>query len=223
MEQSQRGFRTRAWLVLIFFAMAFSIAAYQLFRYTLLERDKYLREGRRIAWRKGEYHPLRASISDRDGIPLAWSLRRYKLSADASLPDAERSVLKEIFPDFDFPPGYGIEIDDIPAETLPLLNERLNDVASVKIVISDRRFVRPEPAVRRLVGEVKTENQITYGISGLEAEFQSRLAGRPGSYKVMLDRHGKWITGSWQSLELLEPGNELRLQVSLEEICREKP
>ena len=52
-----------------------------------------------------------------------------------------------------------------------------------------------------------------FGVSGAEAAHDVLLRGRPGRYRVLLDRTGSWIPGTWRRLSELRPGYDVYLPI----------
>ncbi len=212
-----RAFRKRC-LVLSLLLGAWLAAALAM-NFTLAgpERQKYLELGRKLALHRAEYYAPRARLLDRDGVPLAWSERYfdlYCLVRDEELTPEIRQQLEQWLkplpeppPDRETPWKRGLT----PSQILAL--EKWN--ANCRILEIRPRLerirVNLSPELRESLGEVRLENGRQRGISGAEKEFDAILAGAPGSYEVMLDRHRNWIPGTWHEQHAPRPGTDVRL------------
>ena len=65
---------------------------------------------------------------------------------------------------------------------------------------------------------VRVGNPMMRGVDGWEREFDERLRGRPGVFRVMLDRSGGWVTGTLEVIRKPEHGEDVRLKWSWEEL-----
>ena len=66
---------------------------------------------------------------------------------------------------------------------------------------------------------VRTGNPMMRGIDGWEREFDERLRGRPGIFRVMLDRSGNWVSGTLEVIRKPEHGEDVRLKWTWKELA----
>ncbi len=180
-------------------------------------REKYLELGRKLALHRAEYYAPRARLLDRNGVPLAWSERyfdlyclvgREELTADLlnklerllgpvpAPPAGRRTPWKQ---NLTVPQILAIEKWDAQYGVLEI-RPRLE---RIRVSLSQE--------LREALGEVEIRNGRQVGVSGAERSFDETLAGTPGSYEVMLDRHRNWIPGTWKETRAPHPGNDVRL------------
>jgi cell division protein FtsI/penicillin-binding protein 2 len=77
------------------------------------------------------------------------------------------------------------------------------------------------PIIKKLLGETCEKDGMIAGLSGLEVKFNDKLSGKEGSYIVMLDSKGRWIRGTWTLLKKPEPGSDIVLNKSYEELLKD--
>ena len=78
------------------------------------------------------------------------------------------------------------------------------------------------PEIRAVLGECDTAADGTLsGRSGLELLYEKRLAGTKGRCRVMLDRRGQWIPQTLRIDPAGTPGEDIRLDKTLEELQKE--
>jgi cell division protein FtsI/penicillin-binding protein 2 len=83
----------------------------------------------------------------------------------------------------------------------------------------ERRYV-DYPEVRKVLGKVGIRDGKYHGIEGVEQEYDSELIGEDGIYVVMLDRYRNWIPGTWKLKAEMQPGKDVKLENSLEDIIK---
>ena len=204
------------------------LCAALLVRSTVVRRDELREKSEKISWRTGTIPVLRGRILDRSGIPLAWTEAEKNAVLEA-LPVSRRAretFLRELREDFQADPGAGPE--DLPRvlrrNLTPGEMERWADVirrypscVSIRTRIMRKRV--EYASVRALLGECATDdNGIQKGLSGAEKEYEEKLAGRPGRFRVMLDRKGRWMADSLRIEDEGEPGRDVTLDADLREM-----
>ncbi len=218
-------------LFLLFVAWS-AVLIYRLFELSVIQREKYLEEGRRLAFRKAVIPASRGKFFDRDGIQLAWTERCYDLAVkgDRGLQGKKKErilqMLEEIISGdlkmqgnvFDDDKG-GVVVRNLSPETMDTIRERMSGIASFVVKPRlERRYVDYRE-VRELLGNVrKTENGGMTGFSGLEKENDAALSGTDGEYSVMIDRNGNIIRGTLNLEKEMLPGKDIYLESSIGEI-----
>jgi cell division protein FtsI/penicillin-binding protein 2 len=107
---------------------------------------------------------------------------------------------------------------EISPEKILALEPLLIKFPDLKIYPRVERKVVDYMEVRNYIGRVELKDGNQRGVSGFEKEYDSILAGAGGIYEVMLDRHKNWVQGTWALKRKAVPGNDVKLNVSLEEI-----
>ena len=212
-----RSFRKRCFILSALLGAWLAAALAMNFTLAGPEREKYLELGRKLALYQAEYYAPRARLLDRDGVPLAWSERYFDLyclvRAEELTPEARQQLeellgkLPEPPPERQIPWKRGLTAPQI------LALEKWNATSRILEIRPrlERIRVSLSPELRETLGEVRIENGRQVGISGAEKEFDAILAGKPGSYEVMLDRHRNWIPGTWKEQHAPCPGTDVRL------------
>jgi cell division protein FtsI/penicillin-binding protein 2 len=214
-------------IITVFIIWAFFIT-FRLFYYTSYSREYYLEAGNKNAWRNGTIPAARGRILDKNGLPLAWTQRYYDLVVDV-YPDLCRSnsvLLNELNGKI-----HGLLPDEkrekyvkkglSPSDML-FLRDYMEKYRGVKIIPRlERRYV-DYPEVRKVLGKVDMHDGRYYGLGGAEQEYDSELNGTDGIYVVMLDRYRKWIPGTWKLKTEMQPGKDVMLENSLEDIRRSR-
>lgn len=219
--------------ILVFvFGIWILLCAALLARSTVFRRDELRKKSEKISWRTGVIPVLRGRILDKSGLPLAWTEMEKDAVLD-SLPKNRRlkeALLREIGEIA--PPGPDDDQKDFPLVVIrnltPAQMEKWADLvrrypASVSIRTRILRKRVEYRTVRNALGECAVdENGIQSGISGLEKEYDTVLSGRPGRFRVMLDRSGRWIADSLRIEDGGEPGRDVTLETTLRKMNGEK-
>ena len=210
-------------IIAVFIIWAFFIT-FRLFYYTSYSREYYLEEGNRNAWRNGTIPAARGRILDKNGLPLAWTRRHHDLVVEV-YPDlcrANSALVNELKGKI-----HGLTPDEkkekyvkkgLSPSEISSLRDYTTKYRGVKIVPRlERRYV-DYPEVRKFLGKVDTYNGRYYGLDGVEKKYDSELNGTDGIYIVMLDRYRNWIPGTWKLKTEMQPGKDVMLENSLEDI-----
>ena len=219
--------------ILVFvFGIWILLCAALLARSTVFRRDELRKKSEKISWRTGVIPVLRGRILDKSGLPLAWTEMEKDAVLDA-LPKNRRlkeALLREIGEIA--PPGPDENRKAFPLVVIrnltPAQMEKWADLvrrypASVSIRTRILRKRVEYLTVRDTLGECAVdENGIQSGVSGLEKEYDDVLSGRPGRFRVMLDRSGRWIADSLRIEDSGEPGKDVILETTLREMNGEK-
>lgn len=217
-------------LVLVFGIWIFLCAAL-LVRSTVFRRDELRKKSEKISWRTGVIPVLRGRILDRSGLPLAWTEAEKDAVLEA-LPKnrhVREALLREIGETFPSNPAENAKtVPRILIRNLtPGQMEKWADlVRRYPAFVSVRtRILRKRVeylSVRNTVGECAVDDKgVQTGVSGLEKEHDTVLAGRPGRFRVMLDRNGRWMADSLRIEDAGEPGKDVTLKTSLREMTGE--
>ncbi len=226
MENSSDNFKLQAarllWCILIWAVLA----SCWFFYYSVFARQKYIELGNKIAVRQGTYYAGRGRILDKNDRVLAWSEKYFDLYLMSSEDDPNiRSMVvckvAEIFPDAAL---HRVKDSDfllkreISPEKILALEPLLTKFPDLKIFPRTERRVVDYAEVRNYIGRVEFKEGNQLGVSGIEKDYDNILAGTCGIYEVMLDRHKNWVQGTWLLKRKAVPGNDVKLDVSLEEI-----
>lgn len=220
------SFHRRGFVVICLLAVWGAIATLMLLHYSVVDRDHYLRLGNRIARRKGIYYPDRARIVDRDGVPLAWTNRSFDLyviftSENFYLRERMIEELRGVIADAGLIRAsdemFLVKRNISPAEMLKT-ESLMKRYPAIKVIPRVERVVIDFPVVREYIGKTTSLDGRIIGLSGVEKEHDRALNGSPGTYQIMLDREKNWVPGSWQLLSQAIPGEDLILEVTLDQI-----
>ena len=185
----------------------------------------YRSESSRISEKKGEISAIRGRIFDEKEDVLVWSERCYDLQLNELPQDAKRlkifaENLHKLF-------GYQLDMSEQHNAVVPLIikyNLTADELAGAdelaarysefEVVLRwERRCAAPVPEL----GEVRQINGMEHGVSGWEKEFDHILKGTPGTFTVMLDRHGKWINSTFRIQTPPRSGKDVYLSEELPE------
>jgi penicillin-binding protein 2 len=226
MENSSDNFKLQAarllWCILIWAVLA----SCWFFYYSVFARQKYIELGNKIAVRQGTYYAGRGRILDKNDRVLAWSEKYFDLYLMSSEDDPNiRSMVvckvAEIFPDAALhrvKDSNFLLKREISPEKILALEPLLTKFPDLKIFPRTERRVVDYAEVRNYIGRVEFKDGNQLGVSGIEKDYDNILAGTCGIYEVMLDRHKNWVQGTWLLKRKAVPGNDVKLDVSLEEI-----
>lgn len=194
-------------------------------QFMIVERGRHLEAMTREALFEGVVPAARGRILDRDGRPLAWSERvfavhwrvpRDRSQAEVLLAYLDRepwltAALPRPLPEAQL--GQRVELaQGLPAERAMTLDALSNQVAGLEISAAFRRHVVAEARLRQYIGRVEVgPDGSEVGSSGLEREHDAILRGVPGTFRVMLDKEGRWLPETWRKVGELRPGFDVQL------------
>ena len=192
----------------------------------LIDREQYLTEMTRRSVFWGCVPSRRGRLLDREGRVLAWSTRHFRLlwdvpqDMDAALRDwaglkAAYAGLRA-WSDDDICERVGtsfcvLEDVDVTSVTTP---QGLLGIQGVRLESFFVRHYCPDPEVAKSLGHVEVVDGVEVGVSGAEKAHDALLRGRSASYRVMVDKDGKWIPETWQKTGELRPGFDVHLPIS---------
>ncbi|MDD3118916.1 MAG: hypothetical protein PHQ27_07050 [Victivallales bacterium] len=205
-------------LVLILAAWAVVIVIF-LLNYSVFQRDRYRRQSRKLAWRTGTYTALRGRIIAADGTVLAWSEKRYALMLTRMIAaDKAADLVQELsrlrpgsYPDLTAVQIPRVLCPRLSPDEIGRAAPLLKRFPALQLLAREERAYRISAADCARVGEVIWRGGRMVGISGLEQQYDRVLTGRDGVYRVMVNRHGQWVPGSWQAVNAPENGRDVRL------------
>lgn len=221
------GANGRLTLLMVFLCAWAVVIVARLGQLMLFPGERLLAGIHRDAWVEGEIPAPRGCILDRSGRPLAWSTRHFSLSwqvpSDPVVAREEWSILNR----------YGIvghpeetaAVEGLCGKQITLKSDlSAQDVAGVARLRRSvpgldmkswtTRHYWNDPALQPRLGSVQTVDGHQVGVSGAEKHDEPLLAGRPGRYRVMVDKDGKWIPETWQKTADVCPGYDVYLPLT---------
>lgn len=216
-------FRKRSLIVLLFFAFWAVLSAGFMIRHSFFRRETLLTESTRIAWREGKIPPVRGKILSADSKVILHTLLLHDLMMRESPHDMKiiRTLNKKIKVEpVKQPNGLlllkrGIEPDEIAAvqdemKRFPVLFIR----PVMKRICTEKSL---EAKAGRL-GPVRAGDSMMRGLSGWELEYDAKLRGEPGIFRVMRDRSGAWVPGTLEVVRKPRHGEDVRLKWTWKEL-----
>lgn len=230
-EKVQTKIDLRIKIVLALFALWLAAILVMLFKIGVFQRDKYQEPGNSIAVRQFFIHPMRGAILDKNQVPLAWSVTYYDLTMDysACTPDTRQEIFNQllnILPDFstactnEGDQGEVPIYQDLNPEQLELLIPLVEQYPALTVRPRVDRMVYDNPAVRKLIGTTANNENCLTGISGLEEKYDKVLTGVAEIFEIIVDRFGKPILSTRKILQYPEPGKDVILQFTVEDIVK---
>ncbi|MFA6101771.1 MAG: hypothetical protein WCV67_01685 [Victivallaceae bacterium] len=228
MENSTDNFKLRAvrllWCILIWAVLA----SCWLFYYSVFARQKYIELGNKIAVRQGTYYAGRGRILDKNDRVLAWSEKYFdlyliSLEEDPNIRSMILRKVTEIMPEAALhrvKDSVFMLKREMSPEKIIALEPLLTKFPDLKILSRTERKVVDYAEVRNYIGRVEFKDGNQHGVSGIEKDYDSVLSGIGGIYEVMLDRHKNWVQGTWLLKRKAVSGNDVKLDVSIEDIKR---
>ena len=219
--------RTR--VLLIIFGVWALLASGRLFYFTVMERGKYVADSTRLAWRDGSIPVVRGKIETADGVPLAWSEFRVRLTLE-SIPKnkvAREKLFAYVRKEF----GVALtENEKLPYQLVPMAEmsefEKLHQCAAAhydlrcSIIMIRRRH--PDSSLDGVIGFCRRRDDgMLEGVSGLEKEYESVLRGREGIFRVMLNRYGRFVKETLRVRQEALPGTDVKLNRTLADFQKE--
>ncbi len=182
-------------------------------------RAKAVAEGERLARAEGRIPAARGRILDRNGVLLAWSERYFDLQSREELPEKAVTELLRIVPDIRYGKSHtGVLKRGLSPDQLVALEGVIRSYPGLRIVSRWERIAISTPAIRRHLGKVEKHGGELVGISGLEQQYDARLQGRAGAYRVLLDRYRNWIPDSWELTQRPQAGDDVQLPYTVLEL-----
>jgi len=171
---------------------------------------------------------LRGRLLDRDGRPLAWSVRRVRLLWDrpagvdsaqatgeeirAALPWLVLTPAIEPAPEGEMPAPVVLARDLSWQQVREVKAARLRGLR-IEGYVERSHAPGPPEALGRL-GIIRWEDGRSFGMSGLEREHDALLAGQPGLYRVVTDKHGRWVPETWRVIQPMRPGYDVHVSLA---------
>ncbi len=188
-------------------------------------------------WVEGKIPPLRGRILDRNGTPLAKSVRQVTLQWDVP-PDRTTALrqLQKLKANSPAPISVNPQgvVQNLGTELALNTSPDPIDVKKLIPFCKDHprvrltsRFVRkyyPDNNIQNILGNVKRKKGITVGVSGIEKRHDTLLRGCPGVYRVKLNDKGEWIEDTWKKITELRAGYDvyIPLDVKRAELIKRK-
>ena len=184
-----------------------------------LSADRYSAFGESQRVRTVALPAERGSIFDRNGRDLALSVRQATVTADPRLVTDPLGAAQALAPVLGADVGLlqtrltreasfvylARRVDDAVAEKVKALN-----LAGVSLIEEPKRFLPAGDLAAPLLGRVGTDNN---GLSGLESQYEERLAGKPGKMIVERDPRGGDIPGGVRQFDPSARGDDLVLTI----------
>jgi cell division protein FtsI (penicillin-binding protein 3) len=200
-------------------AVAFAAVVARLVDLQVVSPDHYAAAGIAQRLRTVPLTAERGSIFDRNGNELAMSVAQKTIWANPSLVKDKKAAATALAP------ILGMAAQDVRAKLaasspfvylarqIPLdaaaRVEKLN-IDGIGIVEESKRFLPSGPLAKSVIGGVDIDSK---GISGLEAQYQSSLVGRPGELQLEQAPGGHTIAGGRQHVTPAVRGNDLVLTI----------
>ncbi len=182
--------------------------------YKLMEARQTTPESQ-SSWRVYTIPAMRGRILDQSGIPLAWSEREIDLVY------RKANHMDQIWKDlYLLEDRMGLKADAAMkavvhcSSRVVILKRSLNAdeicrVAEVSRrctrVILRNRFVRhhieANARILQWLGETRQYGRRQVGVSGIEQKLNQVLLGQDGQFRVMVDRDGNWVPGTWTQIQ----------------------
>jgi stage V sporulation protein D (sporulation-specific penicillin-binding protein) len=219
----QIGWRGSRWAVVTLLLMA--ALAVKLFIVQVVLHQEYVAKAQRTRGRTWPINAPRGNIYDRNGNPLALNLKLYSVAADPSLIDDPAATAKRLAPLLKMPEdelkaklsqgGQYVRLREAVDEQVADAVRELNDKGIVASTEWKRAYPH-EQAAAALLGFVRKD---MYGLGGIEAALNSRLAGTDGQMLVVLDgrlpRSRNEVPGRTLVVKDMKPGSSVALTIDL--------
>ena len=214
-----KSLHKRAKVLLIFLFFWAILITGHLFYYTIWAREYYLEKGKTLSEKNGTIPATRGSIFNSDMIPLAWTERYYDLSIKPYSRNPIRHkrifrALNKIFPEIKYVENNSEIVikEDLSPNLQIKCIQLIKHFRELKITTRIARKQINSERIKKIVGITGEKNGVLYGISGLERKLNTRLKGQKGYFKVMVDRLGDWIPGTWEEKQKSIPGEDIIIE-----------
>ena len=168
------------------------------------------------ASRTGVLPALRGTIFDGNGRKLAWSEKYYDLHFTGRVFPEEIDTLKTLLPLRTIPENIPNDfvITKLAPDEMLALDRIVKKIPALQITSRVERVRVDDAKAREQLGEI--DPATGKPLSGWEKEFDRELSGNNGTFRVLLDRKGNWIDGTWEIREMPEKGRDIRVNWCLE-------
>lgn len=210
------AWRSRALLFLLFCSFA-TLAGRAVYLQGGFNTEFLQKQGEARYARTLDVPGTRGRITDRNGVVLASSVPARAIWAIPNDVDATPQQLAQLaqllqMPVAELKRRLAVD-DDFVFLRRPVEQEVAEKIAALKIpgVHQSRAFKRhyPEGATAaHVIGFASVEDR---GLEGVELAFESQLAPRKGSRRVIKDRLGRVVEGEWQRMP--SDGNDVALSI----------
>jgi cell division protein FtsI (penicillin-binding protein 3) len=202
------------------FLVGFVLLAGRLVMIQGVAADRYVTVGESQRVRSVKLPAERGAIFDRNGYDLALTVRQSTVTADPRSVEDPLGTAQALAPILGERTGelqdrltressfvyLARKVDDSVAKQVTDLKR-----PGINVIVEPERFLPAGDLAAPLLGRVGLDNE---GLSGLEGQFEKRLAGRPGERIVELDPAGRVeITGSLRELRPSVRGDDLVLTI----------
>ncbi len=202
--------QNRAAILLFFLFLWAALVAAHLFYYSVIASELYIERGNALAERVGIIPAKRGKILDKNGIKVAWTEKYIDLYIDEipELPLHRNKLEREIR-------KYFINFT-LTAKTKDIcLLKNLSPIDQVQLYPLIKKFTEiifKERKERKYISE-----DFRSSIRNIEQKYDKKLKGKNGVFKVMADRTGKWIPGTWEEKREPVHGKDVILEVGYEQ------
>lgn len=206
---SDAVFQRRSGIILLLLAGWAILAAAHILYYTCWRREKLLEQSLHLAWREGTVPAARGSILDKNGVPLVWT----ELTHDLTLPRSRNSAART-----------EMLIRHLKTILYPLQAEADAERVFLKRALTPQEILRlrrftilyPELEIRpRMERKTLNDPEVREKQAEWEEEYDSKLAGTSGLFRVMLDSAGTWVPGTTEILAAPIPGRNVSIPYEL--------
>ncbi len=218
-------------LVTLFLVFVTLFLIGRLVQLQVVEHNRWLAMASSIQERTIEVPPRRATIYDRNGIPLAFDVKATAIAIDSFNMTKPETLIAILSEELGFPvatleervyrPSYFTWIErKVNLETARAIKQRAREASAYGLIFIDTwKRCYPEGALAsNVIGFVGIDG---HGLEGVEFAFDTQLAGSPTQLHVVVGADGR--TYHTEIISAGEPGEELylTLDVRLQFICEE--
>ena len=209
--------RLRLGAMVVVLAMGFGLLTLRVGQVQVLSADRLEALGENQRIRTLELPAERGSIFDRNGRELALSLRQQTVWANPRIISDPFGTARQLAPILGIEEAKLVErlsrdaafvylarkIDDEVADKVKALK-----LPGIDLLPEPERFLPAGTLAASVIGQVGIDNE---GLSGLESQFDSRLAGEPGTLVAERDPRGRPIPGGERAFKPSQAGTDLIL------------
>jgi len=202
--------------------LGLGLIAYRLVDLQVVKADRFKGIAEEQRYQLTDLNPRRGCILDREGEVLAISKEAYSVYAtpylieDAQLTAAELSlVLQEPREELEERLRSDGGFVYIERKVSPEVAEEIEalELAGIGLEKESKRYYPQGALAAQVIGFVGTDN---VGLSGLELQYDSDLAGVPGEAGVEIDPMGDPIPGVTEMIEYPVDGSDIQLTIDAE-------
>ncbi len=211
--------------IILFFIWT-GIILLRCYQITVADTDYFVNYFKGKTWKTGTIPALRGRLLDRNGKLIARSVRKFSLyykvntgrdTAAEDIRKVQRLIKSNQSMSGDFSANSIVLVkSNLTAAELVVLEPIMKENPQFYVKSNFKREKLIERMdIQRIIGRTSVQKENEVGVSGLERQYNDRLVGKDGKYRVMIDKNNEWILETWEEVQPPVPGFDVYLAISI--------